>query len=56
MNSWELAGVGAVTIDCPDVGNGLTSVPEAARHEVDRELALLDEQIAAAHRQLQDQA
>jgi hypothetical protein len=54
--SVELAGVGAVTIDCPDVGNGLTSVPEAARPEVDRELALLDEQIAAAYRQLQDQA
>ncbi|MDX2678326.1 hypothetical protein [Streptomyces soliscabiei] len=30
-----------------DVGNGLTSVPEVARPEVDRELALLDEQIAA---------
>ncbi|MGW0944857.1 DUF1996 domain-containing protein [Streptomyces sp. NPDC002623] len=52
----ELAGGGSVTIDCPDVGNSLTSVPEGARTEVDRELALLDEQIAAAYRQLQDQA
>ncbi|MFI7498194.1 DUF1996 domain-containing protein [Streptomyces sp. NPDC049687] len=52
----ELTGGGSVTIDCPDVGNGLTSVPEQAKPEVDRELALLDEQIAAAYRQLQDQA
>ncbi|MER6956751.1 DUF1996 domain-containing protein [Streptomyces sp. NPDC000618] len=52
----ELTGGGSVTIDCPDVGNSLTSVPEGARAEVDRELALLDEQIAAAYRQLQDQA
>ncbi|MEU3611984.1 DUF1996 domain-containing protein [Streptomyces sp. NPDC006872] len=52
----ELTGGGSVTIDCPDVGNSLTSVPEGARPEVDRELALLDEQIAAAYRQLQDQA
>ncbi|WP_327321004.1 DUF1996 domain-containing protein [Streptomyces sp. NBC_01235] len=54
--SVEVAGVGAVTIDCPDVGSGLTSVPEGAAPEVDRELALLDEQIAAAYHQLQDQA
>ncbi|MER5436017.1 DUF1996 domain-containing protein [Streptomyces sp. NPDC002588] len=52
----ELTGGGSVTIDCPDVGNSLTSVPEQASPEVDRELALLDEQIAAAYRQLQDQA
>ncbi|MEU0678080.1 DUF1996 domain-containing protein [Streptomyces sp. NPDC006172] len=47
---------GSVTIDCPDVGNRLTDVPEQASGEVDRELALLDEQIAAAYRQLQDNA
>jgi hypothetical protein len=47
---------GSVTIDCPDVGSRLTSVPDAAAPVVDRELALLDEQIAAAYRQLQDSA
>ncbi|MFE9030612.1 DUF1996 domain-containing protein [Streptomyces iakyrus] len=40
------------TIDCPDVGSKLTSVPEQARGEVDKELALLDEQIAKAYQQL----
>lgn len=52
----ELTGGGSVTIDCPDVGTGLTSVPDGARQEVDRELAALDQQIAAAYQQLQDQA
>ncbi|MFE0454629.1 DUF1996 domain-containing protein [Streptomyces sp. NPDC058914] len=47
---------GSVTIDCPDVGTRLTSVPDQAAQEVDRELALLDEQIAAAYRQLQGSA
>jgi hypothetical protein len=54
--SAQLTGGGSVTIDCPDVGNSLTSVPEGSAPQVDRELALLDEQIAAAYRQLQDQA
>ncbi|MFI6436029.1 DUF1996 domain-containing protein [Streptomyces sp. NPDC050759] len=45
---------GAVTIDCPDVGDTLTSVPEASRADVDKELALLDQQIAEAYQQLQD--
>ncbi|GGX28855.1 DUF1996 domain-containing protein [Streptomyces lomondensis] len=40
------------TIDCPDVGSRLTSVPEQARPEVDKELALLDEQIAQAYQRL----
>ncbi|MFC9131549.1 DUF1996 domain-containing protein, partial [Streptomyces sp. NPDC057099] len=40
------------TIDCPDVGSRLTSVPEQARAEVDKELALLDEQIAKAYQRL----
>ncbi|MGA5205674.1 DUF1996 domain-containing protein [Streptomyces variegatus] len=40
------------TIDCPDVGSKLTSVPEQARGEVDKELALLDEQIAKAYQRL----
>ncbi|MFJ8791978.1 DUF1996 domain-containing protein [Streptomyces sp. NPDC102462] len=52
--SGTLSAAGAATIDCPDVGTRLTSVPDAARGEVDRELALLDEQIAAAYRQLQE--
>ncbi|MFI9613402.1 DUF1996 domain-containing protein [Streptomyces sp. NPDC052023] len=46
---------GAATIDCPDVGERLTSVPDAARAEVDKELALLDQQIADAYRQVQEQ-
>ncbi|MEU0586628.1 DUF1996 domain-containing protein [Streptomyces sp. NPDC006132] len=44
------------TIDCPDVGSRLTSVPERARPEVDKELALLDEQIAQAYRRLSTSA
>ncbi|MET8076850.1 DUF1996 domain-containing protein [Streptomyces sp. NPDC005303] len=45
---------GAVTIDCPDVGDALTSVPDGARADVDKELGLLDQQIAEAYQQLQD--
>ncbi|MGW0867520.1 DUF1996 domain-containing protein [Streptomyces sp. NPDC002611] len=44
------------TIDCPDVGSKLTSVPEQARAEVDKELALLDEQIAKAYQRLSESA
>ncbi|MFH9008487.1 DUF1996 domain-containing protein [Streptomyces afghaniensis] len=44
------------TIDCPDVGTKLTSVPEQARGEVDKELALLDEQIAKAYQRLSESA
>lgn len=44
------------TIDCPDVGAALTTVPDDARADVDKELALLDQQIAAAYQQLQDPA
>ncbi|MFJ3230940.1 DUF1996 domain-containing protein [Streptomyces sp. NPDC086787] len=47
---------GAWTINCPDVGNRLTQVPEGARTEVDRQLAQLDQQIAAAYQQLQQSA
>lgn len=47
---------GAVTIDCPDVGSELTTVPDDARAEVDKELAQLDQQTAAAYQQLQDNA
>ncbi|MET9686276.1 DUF1996 domain-containing protein [Streptomyces coeruleorubidus] len=44
------------TIDCPDVGTKLTSVPEQARGETDKELALLDEQIAKAYQRLSESA
>ncbi|MEV0174594.1 DUF1996 domain-containing protein [Streptomyces sp. NPDC050803] len=40
------------TIDCPDVGTELTEVPDAAKAEVDSELALLDQQIAEAYQRL----
>ncbi|MFJ1807156.1 MULTISPECIES: DUF1996 domain-containing protein [unclassified Streptomyces] len=55
-NSTRRGGNSAVTIDCPDVGDSLTTVPDQASAEVDRELAGLDEQIAAAYRQLQESA
>lgn len=47
---------GAATIDCPDVGAELTEVPEGSRADVDKELALLDQQIADAYGQLRDPA
>ncbi|MEU3724296.1 DUF1996 domain-containing protein [Streptomyces sp. NPDC031705] len=40
------------TIDCPDVGDRLTSVPDQARGEVDANLAQLDVQVADAYRRL----
>lgn len=40
------------TIDCPDVGQKLTAVPAQARAQVDRELALLDKQVAEAYQRL----
>ncbi|MEV7209102.1 MULTISPECIES: DUF1996 domain-containing protein [unclassified Streptomyces] len=46
----------AATVDCPDLTERLTAVPEQARPEVDTELAHLDEQVAAAYRQLQEAA
>ncbi|MFJ3306564.1 DUF1996 domain-containing protein [Streptomyces sp. NPDC086549] len=54
QNGWVLSG--AATIDCPDVGSRLTAVPDEARDDVDRQLALLDQQIAAAYQQLQQSA
>ncbi|MDX3727084.1 DUF1996 domain-containing protein [Streptomyces caniscabiei] len=50
----EQAGSAAGTIDCPDVGSGLTEVPEGAREGVDKELAALDQQIAEAYQRLQN--
>ncbi len=52
----QVKAAGMATIDCPDVGTQLTKVPEAARADVDRELAQLDQQIAAAYQQLQQSA
>ncbi|MEU1280232.1 hypothetical protein ABZ457_18085, partial [Streptomyces sp. NPDC005805] len=42
-------GPAASTIKCPEAANGLPEVPEAARPEVDRELATLDTQITEAY-------
>ncbi len=44
------------TIDCPDVAIRLTSVPQEARPEVDKELAALDAQIADAYKRLGESA
>ncbi|MBL1104136.1 DUF1996 domain-containing protein [Streptomyces sp. 5-8] len=49
----HVLSTGMPTIDCPDVGSRLTAVPDAARSDVDRELALLDQQTAESYRQLQ---
>ncbi|MER6321973.1 DUF1996 domain-containing protein [Streptomyces coelicoflavus] len=46
----------AATVDCPDPTERLTAVPERARPEVDKELAHLDGQIAAAYAGLQEAA
>lgn len=46
----------AGTIDCPDVGSELTDVPDGAREDVAKELALLDQQIAEAYQRLQESA
>ncbi|WP_411104594.1 DUF1996 domain-containing protein [Streptomyces sp. cmx-4-9] len=40
------------TIDCPDVGDKLTAVPDQAKPEVDEKLAALDDQVADAYRRL----
>ena len=50
----QAMGAGAATIDCPDVGAELRQVPDQARAEVDRELALLDQQVADAYQRLQN--
>ncbi|MFD7135116.1 hypothetical protein [Streptomyces sp. NPDC059894] len=42
------------TITCPDVASQLPSVPATAQAEVDRNLALLDTQIAEANQRLAD--
>ncbi|WP_330293444.1 DUF1996 domain-containing protein [Streptomyces sp. NBC_00576] len=52
----EVLAAGNVTISCPDIGAKLTSVPDQARAQVDRELALLDKQVAEAYQRLQTSA
>jgi hypothetical protein len=52
----HLLSAGSATIDCPDVGDQLKTVPDAAKEGVDKELADLDQQITEAYRQLQAKA
>ncbi|MEV5840879.1 DUF1996 domain-containing protein [Streptomyces sp. NPDC051985] len=53
---WQGQVLSAPTVYCPDVGSELTAVPDGARSDVDRELAELDQQIAAAYQQLKESA
>lgn len=48
----QALAAGTSTIDCPDVGQQLTSVPAKAKAQVDKELALLDKQISEAYQRL----
>ncbi|WP_458078149.1 hypothetical protein [Streptomyces sp. EMB26] len=45
---------GAGTISCPDVAPQLPAIPASAQAEVDRNLALLDQQITEANKRLAD--
>ncbi len=49
----QSAGQQVSTISCPDVGNQLPEVPDAARGDVDRQLADLDGQITEAYGQFE---
>jgi len=51
-SSTKAAAAQVATIDCPDVGQQLTDVPDQARGEVDAELATLDQQITDAYQRL----
>ncbi len=46
------AGMAAASVVCPPVAGRLPAVPERARAEVERNLALLDAQVAEADRRL----
>ncbi|WP_279328263.1 hypothetical protein, partial [Streptomyces sp. OS603R] len=48
----DASGVG--TISCPDVASQLPAIPASAQAEVDRNLALLDQQITEANKRLAD--
>ncbi|MGC5561291.1 DUF1996 domain-containing protein [Streptomyces sp. FR-108] len=52
----QVLASGAATIDCPDVGSELAAVPDGSKTEVDKQLALLDKQIAEAYQRLQSSA
>ncbi|MFJ6082163.1 DUF1996 domain-containing protein [Streptomyces sp. NPDC092369] len=53
QNQTKAANASSVaTISCPDVGQKLTNVPQAARDGVAKELALLDKQITEAYARL----
>jgi hypothetical protein len=54
QNQTKAAGAQIATIDCPDVGQQLTDVPDKARAGVDKELALLDQQVTEAYKRLAD--
>ncbi|AMW10081.1 hypothetical protein A4E84_11475 [Streptomyces qaidamensis] len=51
-NQTKSAGAQIATIQCPDVGQKLTDVPDGARQGVDKELANLDKQITEAYTRL----
>ncbi|MFI8892690.1 DUF1996 domain-containing protein [Streptomyces paradoxus] len=51
-NQTKSAGSQVATIQCPDVGQKLTDVPDGARQGVDKELANLDKQISEAYTRL----
>ncbi|MDQ0747972.1 hypothetical protein QF034_002203 [Streptomyces africanus] len=51
-NQTKSAGAQIATIQCPDVGQQLTDVPDGARQGVDKELANLDKQISEAYSRL----
>ncbi|SEE98487.1 protein of unknown function [Streptomyces sp. 3213] len=53
QGSPDAASRGA-TIDCPDIGTQLTTVPDGAKADVDKELANLDQQITEAYQKLRD--
>ncbi|MYS93288.1 hypothetical protein GTY47_27510, partial [Streptomyces sp. SID5464] len=50
----EAGNAGAGTISCPDVASQLPAIPASAQAEVDRNLALLDTQVAEANKRLVD--
>ncbi|MFF8017746.1 hypothetical protein [Streptomyces sp. NPDC007929] len=50
----QAGNAGAGTISCPDVASQLPAVPASAKAEVDRNLALLDTQVAEANKRLVD--
>ncbi|MFE9094357.1 DUF1996 domain-containing protein [Streptomyces sp. NPDC007264] len=51
-NTTKAAAAQVATITCPDVGQQLTNVPNAAKSNVDRELATLDKQVTEAYARL----